>query len=105
MSVLNVDNVMRAVIYARYSSDLQAAASIEDQIRVCRERIERDGHLLVQVYEDRAVSGATLIRPGIQALLADAAKRRFDLERIDCTCRNRGPMTMHGGRKRACPKI
>lgn len=24
---------------------------------------------------------------------------------IDCTCRNRGPMTMHGGRKRACPKI
>jgi DNA invertase Pin-like site-specific DNA recombinase len=51
---------MRAVIYARYSTDLQAATSIEDQIRVCRERIEQDGHVLVRVYEDRAISGANL---------------------------------------------
>jgi hypothetical protein len=68
-----------AVIYARYSSDLQAAASIEDQIRICRERIERDG-LLVQVYEDRAVSGATLIRPGIQA--AERAPAETQLAKI-----------------------
>ena len=27
----------RAGIYARYSSDLQSASSIEDQIRLCRE--------------------------------------------------------------------
>ena len=33
---------MRAVIYARYSTDLQSAASIDDQLRLCRERIERD---------------------------------------------------------------
>jgi site-specific DNA recombinase len=83
MAVPDVNKAMRAVIYARYSSDLQAAASIEDQIRVCRERIERDGHRLVQVYEDRAVSGATLIRPGIQALLSDATKRRFDLVYVE----------------------
>jgi DNA invertase Pin-like site-specific DNA recombinase len=31
---------MRAVAYARYSSDLQVPSSIEDQIRICRERIE-----------------------------------------------------------------
>lgn len=31
----------RAVIYARYSSDLQSASSIEDQIRICRERAAR----------------------------------------------------------------
>ena len=30
--------IMRAVIYARYSTDLQSAASIEDQVRLCRER-------------------------------------------------------------------
>ena len=63
---------MRAVIYARYSTDLQSAASVDDQVRLCRERIERDGHELVQVYSDRAVSGATLMRPGIQSLLQDA---------------------------------
>ena len=65
---------MRAVIYARYSTDLQSAASIDDQVRLCRERIERDGHELVQVYSDRAVSGATLMRPGIQSLMQDASR-------------------------------
>jgi site-specific DNA recombinase len=57
---------MRAVIYARYSSDLQSASSIDDQVRLCRERLERDGHELAKVYTDRALSGATLIRSGIQ---------------------------------------
>ena len=62
---------MRAVIYARYSSDLQSKSSIDDQVRLCRERVERDGHELVRVYKDRAMSGATLMRPGIQALMQD----------------------------------
>jgi DNA invertase Pin-like site-specific DNA recombinase len=70
---------MRAVIYARYSTDLQSAASIDDQVRLCRERIERDGHGLVQVYSDRAVSGATLMRPGIQSLMQDASRGEFEL--------------------------
>jgi site-specific DNA recombinase len=70
---------MRAVIYARFSTDLQSASSLEDQVRPCREQIERDGHKLVQVYKDRAVSGATLMRKGIQALLQDAARGDFDL--------------------------
>jgi DNA invertase Pin-like site-specific DNA recombinase len=33
---------MRAAIYARYSTDLQSASSIEDQIRLCRERVEKE---------------------------------------------------------------
>ena len=33
----------RAVIYARYSSDNQRDASIEDQVRQCRARIEQEG--------------------------------------------------------------
>ena len=70
---------MRAVIYARYSTDLQSASSIDDQVRLCRERIEQDGHELVQVYTDRAVSGATLIRNGIQLLMQDANQDDFDL--------------------------
>ena len=42
----------RAVIYARYSSDLQSDASIEDQVRLCEERLKSDGNTLVQVYQD-----------------------------------------------------
>ena len=34
---------MRAAVYARYSSDLQRDASIEDQVRICRARIEAEG--------------------------------------------------------------
>ena len=37
------------------------------------------GMKLVKVYNDRAVSGATLVRPGIQLLMQDAALARFDL--------------------------
>jgi site-specific DNA recombinase len=70
---------MRAVICARYSTDLQSAASVDDQVRLCRERIERDGHELVQVYSDRGVSGATLMRPGIQSLLQCGIQHKFDL--------------------------
>src|SRR6478735_4009479 len=70
---------MRAVIYARYSTDLQSASSIDDQVRLCRERLERDGHELVELYSDRAVSGATLIRSGVQLLMQDAGHGRFDL--------------------------
>jgi site-specific DNA recombinase len=69
---------MRAVIYARYSTDLQSAASIEDQVRLCRERLERDGHDLVKIYSDRAISGATLLRPGVQLLMQDATGGAFD---------------------------
>jgi site-specific DNA recombinase len=70
---------MRAVIYARYSSDLQSAASIEDQVRLCRVRIEREGWSYLTAYADRALSGASRLRPGYQRLLADARQGGFDV--------------------------
>ena len=57
---------MRAVIYARYSSDAQREASIEDQVRLCRELAERQGWEVVEVYADHALSGASALRPGYQ---------------------------------------
>ena len=56
---------MRAVIYARYSSDLQSDASIEDQVRLCRERLQAEGLTLQATYADRAISGSTMLRSGI----------------------------------------
>ena len=69
----------RVALYARYSTDLQSDASVEDQLRICRTRAEREGWTVVESYSDRAISGASLIRPGIQALMEDAGPRRFDV--------------------------
>src|SRR5262245_275632 len=55
---------MRAAIYARYSSDLQREASIEDQVRLCKERIEQEQWAICETYTDHAMSGASRHRPG-----------------------------------------
>ena len=70
---------MIAVIYARYSSDLQRDASIEDQIRLCRARIEREGWHYLYAYTDRAISGSSALRPAYQSLLDDARNGRFNI--------------------------
>ena len=69
----------RVALYARYSSDNQNAASIEDQFRVCREQAAREGWTVVGTYQDAAISGASVtLRPGVQALLQDARRGAFD---------------------------
>jgi hypothetical protein len=50
---------MRAVIYARYSTDLQREASIEDQVRVWRQRLERECWTPIATYSDAASSGVS----------------------------------------------
>src|SRR4029077_12471397 len=70
---------MRAVVYARYSTDLQREASIEDQVRVCRQRIERDGWTLLSTYSDAASSGASRPRTGNQKLIEEARAGAFDV--------------------------
>lgn len=70
---------LRVALYARYSSDNQRDASIEDQLRQCRERAAREGWTIVETYSDRAISGASLVRSGIQTLLSDAQAGRFDI--------------------------
>jgi hypothetical protein len=72
-------NNMRAVVYARYSSDLQRQASIEDQIRLCRRRIEQESWQYLHAYTDRAVSGASALHPAYQSLLEDARQDQFDI--------------------------
>jgi DNA invertase Pin-like site-specific DNA recombinase len=71
--------MFRVALYARYSSDQQREASIEDQLRLSRLYAEKQGWVAAESYHDRAVSGASLIRPGIQALLTDALRGRFEV--------------------------
>jgi DNA invertase Pin-like site-specific DNA recombinase len=71
---------MRAAVYARYSSDLQSSASIDDQVRLCRERAAQLGHDVVEVFSDYAISASTLRnRPGMMALMEAARQGQFDL--------------------------
>jgi site-specific DNA recombinase len=70
---------MRAAIYARYSSDNQRDASIEDQVRQCRARIDEEEWQRGEVYSDHAISGATTLRPGYQKMLEDARSGRFEV--------------------------
>lgn len=70
----------RAALYARYSSELQRAASIADQLRLLRERAARDGLEVVAEFSDAAISGSSMVaRPGLQQLVAAARAGRFEI--------------------------
>ncbi len=70
---------MKAVIYARYSSDSQREESIDGQIRECTEYAERNGITILGSYVDRALSARTDDRPDFQRMIADSEKRLFDI--------------------------
>lgn len=83
---------MKCAIYARFSSDLQRAASIEDQIRRCRDFAAHQGWTVVDEFVrcDEAKSAATLTgREALQSLLTDAKNRPapFDCLLVDDTSR------------------
>jgi DNA invertase Pin-like site-specific DNA recombinase len=71
--------VKKAAIYARFSSEGQREASIEDQVRNCTALIRDRGWQIAGIYSDRAISGATTLRPDFQRLLSDARKQAFDV--------------------------
>ena len=84
--------IMKAVIYARYSSDNQREESIEGQIRDCRAYAEYNGIEIVGEYIDRAFSAKTDDRPDFQRMIADSAKKLFDVVlvwKLDRFARNR----------------
>ena len=68
-----------AAIYARFSSENQSDASIDDQVRVCRRYAELQGFMVSAVYDDPAISGASTLRPGYQKLLEDARHGVFEI--------------------------
>src|SRR5260370_26198417 len=72
-------SIKKAVIYARFSTDLQNERSIEDQIILCRGYASREGIDVIEVYEDRARSGGSIMgRGGLLRLLDQARDRSFD---------------------------
>lgn len=83
----------RADLYARYSSDLQDARSIDDQLRDLRSYAEKRGWTVGNIFTDAAISGSTMLRPGLQAMLAAAGAGGVDVilaEALDRVSRDLG---------------
>jgi len=83
---------MKAVIYARYSSDNQREESIDGQLRECKEYAERNDITVLGTYIDRALSAKTDNRPEFQRMIKDSAKHLFDVVivwKLDRFSRNR----------------
>ena len=83
---------MKAVIYARYSTDSQREESIEGQIRECREYAEHNDMTVVKTYIDRALSAKTDNRPQFQNMVKESASGKFDVVlvwKLDRFARNR----------------
>ncbi|MEI7687792.1 MAG: recombinase family protein, partial [Planctomycetota bacterium] len=76
-----VGRPIRAMIYARYSTDEQNPRSIEDQVRFCQTFLERENlkNVALESESDRAVSGERVSRPGINRVRDGVEDRRWDL--------------------------
>ena len=94
--------MLRAAIYARYSSNLQRPASIDDQVRRCRDEIARRGWQEVAVFSDREIPGTVAReRDGYQRLQQGVRGRHFDVVVVDEISRlTRDPEELAGLRKR-----
>jgi site-specific DNA recombinase len=70
-----------AALYARFSTDHQRQTSVEDQLRLGRERAARDSWPVVSEFSDSATSGTVAVeaRAGSQALMTAARRGEFDV--------------------------
>ena len=83
---------MKAVIYARFSSEKQNEASIEGQLRECMDYANFNNIEVIGNYIDRAQSAKTDNRPNFQKMIKDSYKRMFDciiVWKLDRFARNR----------------
>ncbi|MEJ7933625.1 recombinase family protein [Sphingobium sp. AN558] len=82
---------MRTILYARYSSDLQNAQSTTDQIATLRERAEKEGWHVVDIFSDDEISGRAgigeLQRPGLNGMLARVERGDIDQVLAEATDR------------------
>lgn len=62
---------MKAILYARYSTDKQTESTILDQLRRCREYAQSRGWTIAAEHTDEGISGAAMgNRPGVQTALS-----------------------------------
>jgi DNA invertase Pin-like site-specific DNA recombinase len=96
---MNYQNeLIPAVIYARYSSSGQREESIEGQLRDCHAYAQANGFTVVGEYVDKALTGRTDKRPDFQRMLRDSERGVFKaviLWKMDRFARNRYDSAMY----------
>ena len=75
----------RVALYARYSSEGQREASVEDQFRNCQTRAEKEGWQIGARYQDKGISGTQDARgrEGYAAMLTAARAKEFAVLLVD----------------------
>ena len=84
--------LIKAVAYARFSTDMQREESAEAQLRAIQQFADDNGIVIVDEYVDRAKSGTSADRVEFQRLLKDSSKRGFQLvlvHKLDRFARNK----------------
>ena len=85
-------DIKKAVIYARFSTDMQREESIEAQVRACRVYCKKRHYFVTNVYTDEARSGRDVSkREAYNQMMADAVAGLFDViifHKIDRNSRN-----------------
>ena len=89
----------RAAIYARVST---ADQTTENQLLRLREVAARAGWEIVQTFTETA-SGASRSRPALDAMMAQAARRRFAARLTDWQAKTYGWNRVRRGMSGACP--
>jgi len=89
--------MLKAAVYARYSSGLQRPTSIDDQVALCRGAAQRFGCEILEglILTDYEISGSDEHRPGYQRLMAAVRTHKIDaviVESQDRLWRNQAEM-------------
>lgn len=89
--------MLRAAIYARFSTNLQSDRSIDDQITLCRYFADQRGYSVAQIYSDAAKSGASMFdRDSLRSMLRDAEVSAFEVVIVEAFDRlSRDQADMH----------
>ncbi|NJD03463.1 MAG: recombinase family protein [Ruminiclostridium sp.] len=84
--------IVRAVVYARFSSDNQRNESIDAQLRAIRDYAKKNDIIIKAEYIDRAKSAMTDNRPEFLRMIQDSKDGSFDVvlvHKLDRFARNR----------------
>ncbi|MDK2809188.1 MAG: site-specific recombinase, partial [Clostridiales bacterium] len=85
-------HIVRAAVYARFSSDNQRDESIDAQLRAIKDYAKKNDIIIVAEYIDRAKSAMTDNRPEFLRMIQDSKEGQFDVvlvHKLDRFARNR----------------